>query len=715
MVKVEMAKDLKDSLFVYYQTLVAKVRQLQFAYYEADSPLVSDAEYDLLFAQLVDFEKEHPELVDLNSPTALVGGKASVAFSAVKHLQRMYSLEDVFSKEQLLLWASRVEEKLVSYGAKISWLVEPKIDGLAINLRYVGGKLVQAATRGDGYVGEDITHNALTIADIPKQLGGVGFPEDIEIRGEVFIAREDFVALNESLLSVGKPVFANPRNAAAGSLRQKNPLVTAKRPLSMLVHGLGARTADVGVAQSEVYGLLAGWGLPVSQNYRVFADFGGVCLFVEEFAAGRHGLSYDVDGVVVKVDQLDLQDILGHTSRIPRWAVAYKYPPEEVYTKLLAIEVSVGRTGRVTPYAVLEPVVVAGSRVAKATLHNFGVVQAKKVLLGDTVVVRKAGDVIPEIVGPVVALRTGVEREFVMPRVCPACGQGLAPAKEKDVDLRCGNVRSCSAQVMERLLHLGSRKAFDIEFLGEQTAKALTQGLGGRTVLGCEADLFALRLEDLVDVLVERQVSVGGQRKSELVPYFYNKAKGYVPVLPKKNTLKFFVDLEKAKQQPLWRVLVALSIRYVGPSVAKVLADSFGSLQAVSEASVEQLALVEGVGEVVAVSVVDWFGVDWHREIVEKWSLAGVNMAQVQDYQVEKLLLGLSFVVTGTLVALNRDAVKELIVQNGGKVVGSVSKKTSYVLVGNNPGSKYDKALELKIPVLDETSFMELLQKKHPV
>ncbi|WP_376766111.1 NAD-dependent DNA ligase LigA [Arthrobacter mobilis] len=721
-----------------YQRVVDEVRRHRHAYYTEDAPLISDAEYDALYRHLEELEALHPELVANDSPTQEVGGEVSAAFTPVRHLQRMYSLEDVFSLEELQAWVERATASVARLGGDrpLRWLAEVKIDGLAVNLLYRNGELVRAATRGDGTTGEDITHNALTIKDIPTRLAGSNLPAELEIRGEVFIATSGFRELNEQMVAEGKAPFANPRNAAAGSLRQKDPAVTARRPLSMFVHGLGAREGLAAGSQSETYALLRGWGLPVSPYFQVMDSFEQVLDFIGHFGQHRHDLLHEIDGIVIKVDDFGLQRALGHTSRVPRWAVAYKYPPEEVHTKLLDIRVNVGRTGRVTPYGVMEPVKVAGSTVEMATLHNQDVVKAKGVMIGDIVVLRKAGDVIPEIVGPVVALRDAQEpkvREFVMPAECPSCGTPLAPGKEGDVDLRCPNARSCPAQLTQRVAHLAGRGAFDIEALGEEAAVALTMGPGpdpaenggavapgGPGVITTEAELFDLAASHpdpelrarLADVRVWREKRSKGQGTGvfELVPYFYTRGTAKKPSVPTANTQKLFEELDKAKSQPLWRVLVALSIRHVGPTAARALATAFRTMDGIENATEEQLAHVDGVGPTIAASLKEWFAVDWHREILQRWKDAGVRMADEVDESIPRTLEGLTVVVTGSLEGFSRDEAKEAIIIRGGKASGSVSKNTNYVVAGENAGSKLDKAEQLGIPVLDEDGFRKLLE-----
>lgn len=707
--EVSLTPEIRDE----YAQLIDDVRDARRAYYTDDAPTISDAAYDALYRRLEEVEALYPELVANDSPTQEVGGEASSAFAPVTHRARMYSLEDVFSDEELRAWLTKAQENSQAISGKNpTWLTELKIDGLAVNLLYRNGALVRAATRGDGTTGEDVTHNVRTIATIPQRLSGQNHPEEIEIRGEVFISSADFKALNEKIVAEGKNPFANPRNAAAGSLRQKDAAVTAQRPLSMYVHGIGS-SQGLGIeTQSEVYELLASWGLPVSPYTETFTAVEDIFAYIERYGQQRHSLVHEIDGIVIKINDFATQRQLGYTSRVPRWAVAYKYPPEEVNTKLLDIQVDVGRTGRVTPYGVMEPVLVSGSTVEHATLHNQDVVKAKGVLIGDTVVLRKAGDVIPEIVGPVVALRDGSEREFVMPTLCPSCGSPLAPGKEGDVDLRCTNPQSCPAQLTERIYYAASRAAFDIEALGFEAAKALTAPAEpAEPPLRSEAFLFDLTEEDLREVKIEREKKVKGvgTGKTELVPYFWSKGTAKRPSAPTKNTRNLFVELQKAKQQPLWRVLVALSIRHVGPTAARALATEFGSMDAIRAADRDRLAAVDGVGSTIADSIINWFAVDWHAEVVNRWAQAGVRMQDERDESIERTLEGVTVVVTGTLNDFTRDSAKEAIIVRGGRASGSVSKKTHFVVAGASAGSKLDKAESLGITVLDEDGFKKLL------
>jgi DNA ligase (NAD+) len=678
----------------------------QFAYHVKDAPTVSDAEYDALMRELNRIEDQYPELRTPDSPTQLVGGAAfSTDFAAADHLERMMSLDNAFDFDELSAWADRVTRDA---GGEFHHLCELKIDGLAINLLYERGRLTRALTRGNGVTGEDVTLNVRTLGDVPTQLAGDDIPALVEVRGEVFFPVEAFADLNASLVEAGKAPFANPRNAAAGSLRQKDPRVTASRRLRMLVHGIGAREGFTITSQSGAYERLKSWGLPVSDRYRVFSTLDEVKGYIAEYGDNRHSVEHEIDGVVVKVDEVSVQRRLGSTSRAPRWAIAYKYPPEEVNTKLLDIRVNVGRTGRVTPYGVMEPVFVSGSTVAMATLHNASEVRRKGVLIGDTVVLRKAGDVIPEIVGPVVDVRNGTEREFVMPTHCPECGTELGYEKEGDADIRCPNSRSCPAQLRERIFYLASRSALDIEALGYEAAIALTGPAVPETApIRDEGDLFLLKREALADVAIRRVNKRTGDE--ELVPFFYTKGTPKVPAVPKKNTEKLFEELEAAKQRPLWRLLVALSIRHVGPTAAQALARGFRSLDRIADASEEELAVVDGVGPTIARAVKEWFAVDWHLDIVRKWRDADVRLEEEAVEEGPRPLEGLTLVVTGSLEDFSRDSAKEAIQALGGKVSGSVSKKTSFVVVGESPGSKHDKAVQLGVPILDEDGFRVLL------
>jgi DNA ligase (NAD+) len=665
--------------------LAQTIDDAQYRYYVLDRPTLADADYDGLMRELQALEDEFPELRTPDSPTQRVGGTYSTLFTPVDHVERMLSLDNAFTGEELTAWAQRVEREA---GAAADYLCELKVDGLAVDLVYEKGRLVRGATRGDGRTGEDVTPNLRTLDDVPARLTGDDLPELLEVRGEVYFPVAGFEKLNESLVAAGKAPFANPRNAAAGSLRQKDPRVSASRPLRLVLHGVGAHKGTAPDRQSGWYELLRGWGLPVSDRFRVVRSLDEVQAFIEHYGEHRHDVEHEIDGVVVKVDQLALQRRLGSTSRAPRWAIAFKYPPEEVNTTLLDIRVNVGRTGRVTPFAQLEPVVVAGSTVGLATLHNENEVRRKGVWIGDTVVVRKAGDVIPEIVAPVGDHPAGA-REFVMPTKCPECGTTLRREKESDVDIRCPNARSCPAQLRERVFHVAGRGAFDIEALGYEAAIALTTPTadGGEPVLRDEGDLFFLDVDRL--------------SRAEL----FRKKDG----TPTANALRLLDNLAAAKDRPLWRVLVGLSIRHVGPTAAQALAREFGSMDAIRAASDEELAAADGVGPTIAEAVREWFAVDWHADVVRRWAEAGVRMEDAGADSGPRPLAGVTVVVTGSLTDYSRDGATDAVQSRGGKVTGSVSKKTTFVVAGDNPGSKYDKAVQVGVPILDDAGFAVLL------
>ena len=661
--------------------LSEEIREHIFKYYVLDNPSVSDAHFDKLMRELEALEKEHPELRAEDSPTLGIGGGFATTFEQVDHLEKMMSLDNVFDAEELDSWFDRVTKE----APDAKWLCELKIDGLAINLRYEKGILTKALTRGNGTTGEDVTLNVKTIKNLPHELIGKSVPDLIEVRGEVYFPLAAFKELNESLEESGKATFANPRNAAAGSLRQKDPRVTASRPLSVLVHGIGATEANF-AHQSDAYEMLKSFGLPTSKNFKVLNSRKEVEKFIANFAEHRHDLEHEIDGVVIKVDQIELQRKLGVTSRAPKWAIAYKYPPEEVVTKLLDINVSVGRTGRVTPFAVMEPVLVAGSTVTHATLHNSQEVERKGVLIGDYVVIRKAGDVIPEVLSAVIDRRTGKEVKFVMPTKCPDCGTKLVEQSEGDVDLRCPNAQSCPAQLRERIYYIGSRAALDIDILGYEAANALLDA----KIISDESELFDLDKNKLMS------------------SPFFTKKDGNAGA----NLQKLLDALETAKTRPLWRVIVSLSIRHVGPTAAQALANHFKSVDAITKATTAELAEVDGVGGVIAESIVEWFKVDWHKQIVKRWAKAGVAMELIATNNFPQTLSGLTFVVTGSLETFTRDGINEVIVAHGGKSASSVSKKTDYVLVGSEPGSKAKKAEELGVTIIDEAKFKELLAGK---
>ena len=659
--------------------LINEIRDHQFKYYVLDAPTVTDTHFDEMLKELTSLEAKYPELREADSPTQNVGGGFATHFEQRDHIEKMMSLDNVFDSDELAAWFDRVEKEV----AKPTYLCELKVDGLAINLTYENGQLVRGLTRGNGVTGEDVTLNVKTIKNLPHTLQGTQIPSLIEIRGEVFFPLAAFNELNDSLEESGKSLFANPRNGAAGSLRQKDPRVTAARPLSVVVHGVGARQGIEFDSQSKAYEVLAGLGLPTSDRFKVCKTRAEVEKFIKFYEEHRHDVEHEIDGVVIKVDSISEQQQLGFTSRAPKWAIAFKYPPEEVTTKLLDIKVSIGRTGRVTPFAFMEPVKVAGSTVTNATLHNGEEIVRKGVLIGDVVVIRKAGDVIPEVLGPVIERRTGKERAFVMPTHCPECGSELRAISQGDVDIRCPNTQSCPAQLRERIYYIGSRAALDIDVLGYEAAVALLEA----KIITDESDLFDLTSEKLAG--------------SE----FFMKKDGTAGA----NTAKLLAALDEAKTRPLWRTIVALSIRHVGPTAAQALATNFASIERIAQASADQLADIDGVGLTIAQSIVEWFAVDWHREIIRKWSAAGVTVVQQEIAQLPQTLAGLTFVVTGGLESFTRDGISETITAHGGKAASSVSKKTDYVLVGTDPGSKLAKAQEIGVPVIDEARFKQLL------
>jgi len=663
------------------QELSEEIRDHQFKYYVLDQPTISDAAFDKLWKQLLELERIYPQYKLESSPTLEVGGGFSTNFAQFDHIEKMMSLDNVFDEKELTAWFERIDKA----GVKNSWLCEVKVDGLAINLLYENGRLIRALTRGNGTTGEDVTLNVKSIKNVPLELSGKNIPTQLEVRGEIFFPLKAFEELNDLLSENGKARFANPRNAAAGSLRQKDPKITASRPLALVVHGIGAANGVKFEKQSQAYELLKGWGLPTSSRYKVVTSKAEVREFIDQYEKDRHNVEHEIDGVVIKVDEIAIQNTLGYTSRAPKWAIAYKYPPEQVSTKLLDIRVSVGRTGRVTPFAFMEPVKVAGSTITNATLHNAQEIIRKGVLIGDTVLIRKAGDVIPEVLAPIIEKRDGTERLFVMPSKCPDCGSKLKAMSEGDVDIRCPNSQSCPTQVIERLFYIGSRSALDIDVLGYEAATAL---LADKLVID-EGDLFKLTLKDL--------------SKSQ----FFLKKDGTPSVIAD----RFIAGLELAKSRSLWRVLVALSIRHVGPTSARALADRFGSIANIQKASSQELAAIDGVGEVMAEAIVEWFNIDWHKQIIKKWEKAGVLLQDVPKEKLKQTLAGLSIVVTGSLVNFTRDGATQAITARGGKASSSVSSKTDFVVAGEAAGSKLSKAEELGITILDEAGFKSLLEK----
>ncbi len=757
-----------------WNELVGIIQEARERYYDFDEPTISDSDYDALYRELQELEAHHPQLATPDSPTATVGGTPQVAFAPVAHSRQMTSLEDVFSYEEVATWFNRVQSRWPDQ--PIPATAEIKVDGLAVNLRYEGGILVQAATRGDGFVGEDVTANVRTIGTIPRRLQGSDLPEMVDVRGEVYFRLDDFADVNEARVNAGERPFVNPRNAAAGSLRRKDSAETAKLPLSFVAHGIGdvrwgedAEAAGEGIpqTQSDWYQRLADWGVPTGSHTRVVNSVDEAVETIKDFGQQRGLFEHEIDGVVFKVNDLAKQAEMGQTSRTPRWAVAYKYPPEEAFTRLLDIQVQVGRTGRVTPFALFEKVLVAGSNLQHATLHNGQEVKRKGILIGDLIVVRKAGDVIPEVVGPVAADRDGSERPFTMPEFCPSCGTRLAPAKEGDVDLRCPNAAGCPAQITERLIHLGSRGALDVQGLGAEAAAALTQPEMGRErvaaalvsgnkvfledgsellmeadssrthgelfedaeallpdpqtpVLHNAKDIFDLNAEQLTDVFVWRPIRVQGVATGDYqqVRFFWSAAWASrggkkVPVVskPRKSLLEMLGQLEGAKTQPLWRFLVALSIRHVGPTAAQALAAKYGSVEAIAQASVEDLGQTDGVGPVIAESVYEWFRVDWHQQVVAGWQASGAQMADEPADEVPQTLEGVTVVVSGAMPGYDREAAKAAVIARGGKAASSVSKRTGIVIAGPGAGSKVTKAESLGVPIADESRFDMLLEE----
>ncbi len=710
-----------DSARTRWQELVDSVNAARVAYYQHERPTLADDEYDALFRELEELERQHPELASGESPTQTVGGQRSEMFEPVQHLVRLYSLDNAFDPDELTAWLDRVERGL---GAVPRLLCEVKIDGLAVDLVYRDGALASVATRGDGVTGEDITYNAQFIDAIPASLDTENPPALVEVRGEVFLSTERFEAINDEQMAAGLTPFANPRNAASGTIRQRidkrlEELAEARSgsgaraqtrldrlerdyglavgrlsALGFTAHGIGAREGiDIG-SQSEIYAALAEMGIPVSARMAVHDSVAGVQEYIDYYAEHRHDVEHEIDGVVIKVDDFALQAELGETSRAPRWAIAYKYPPEVVRTRLLDIAVNVGRTGRVTPFAVMDPIKVAGSTVSMATLHNQYEVQRKGVLIGDMVFLRKAGDVIPEVIGPVIEARTGDERPFVMPTTCPDCGTELRPEKEGDKDIRCPNSVGCPAQLRERLFHVASRGALDIEGLGYKAAVALLD-CGVVTNMG---DLFLITEDALLGCEFFTRDAGKGETGRQLG----------------ENAKTMLANLETARTRPLWRILVALSIRHVGPTAAQALAREFGSIEAIAAASTDQLAEVDGVGQVIAEAVVEWFAEDWHRDILDKWERGGVRLFDEpadEESQLDQTLTGATIVITGSIPGYTRDEAGAAASARGAKVTGSVSKKTTALVAGESAGSKLDKAETLGVPIVPAESFDVLLEQ----
>jgi len=657
--------------------LHARLRDASYRYYVLSDPDISDAEYDELLRELLGLERDYPDLVTPDSPTQTVGAPPSAAFAPVRHRVPMLSLDNVFSFEELAAWGKRTEKAV---GQVSAYLCELKIDGTAVSLQYERGRLTCAATRGNGTVGDDITPNVRTIGNVPERLAVDDPPPVFEVRGEIFYPTAAFEKLNEQMAAEGKQVFANPRNAASGALRQKDPRVTASRPLAMLCHSFGQADGLRFASHSEFLAFCEAAGLPVAAETTPVGTLEEVEAFVRYWGEHRHDLDHEIDGVVVKVDSTNQQQELGRTSRFPRWAIAFKFPPEERTTQLLDIEVSIGRTGAATPFAVLEPVLVAGSTIGLATLHNQDEVARRDVRPGDTVFVRKAGDVIPEVVGPVLSKRPADSQPWQFPRECPECGTPLVRPEGESVT-RCPNTTGCPAQRWATLAHFGSRGAMDIEHLGERTVAALIDA--GK--LHDVADIYQITTDDLAAL----------------------------PGFKDKSIANLLAAIEASKQRPLDRLLVGLSIRHVGDHVATVLANRLKSLDAIAAASEEQLAAVDEIGPTIAASVAAWFADEGNQRLVRRLAAAGVTTraADGGGPALPQTLAGKAFVLTGGLEGYTRDEAAHAIEERGGRVTASVSKKTDYVVVGADPGAKAARAAELGVPTLDEAAFRDLLER----
>jgi len=654
-------------------------------YYEMDAPEISDADYDALVRELEHLEGEHPELA-AESPTLRVSGAATAAFAPVEHRVPMTSLDNAMDESELGAWSERVTKGLA--GAPAHYVCELKIDGLAISLRYERGVLVQAATRGDGRVGEDVTANVATIKDIPKTLGGSHVPEVVEVRGEVYMPLASFRSLNErvdagiEIEAEGKPrkeKFVNPRNAAAGSLRQKTPSITAQRDLGFWSYQLGEVVGGPAFERhSETLGFIRAIGLPVNPEIVVVDSLEAAAAFCRQWQERRHDLGYEIDGAVVKVDDLAQRELLGFTSRAPRWAIAYKFPPEERNTILRDIQVSIGRTGRATPFAVLKPVFVGGSTVSMATLHNEDQVRLKDVRPGDTVIVRKAGDVIPEVVGPILSLRPEGCAPWQFPATCPCPLESALQRAEGESDTRCVEP-TCPFQRDQRIIYFASRGAMDIEGLGERTVFQLSDA----GLVSDPADIYSLTAEQLL------------------------RLEGFAQV----SAEKLVASIAASKDRPLPRLLTALGIKHLGPSAAEALAKAFGTLDSIMSAGEADLATTDGVGGVIAGSIRRWFDQPQNREMVGKLRAAGVDLGRVEVSRLPQLLAGQAVVVTGALEGFTRDSAEAAIKDRGGKSPGSVSAKTFALVVGDDPSAnKVAKAQDLGIPVLDRDGFLELLE-----
>jgi len=656
------------------EELREQINYHNYRYHVLDDPEVSDAEYDELVRELKGLEDEFPELITPDSPTQRVGARPADLFQPVKHRARMLSLDNVFSQEDLEAWGRRVE-RIIGPGAR--YACELKIDGVAVALTYEDGIYTRGATRGDGETGEDITANIRTVRAVPTRLRMDRAPALLEVRGEMYLPVKAFEKLNDELTRNGQRPFANPRNAAAGSLRQKDPAVTASRPLRLWCHGLGWAEGKRFESHSQSLQWLREAGLPVDPNIEVVETLQDVFAFVQRWEEHRHSVDYEIDGVVVKVDQVAFQEELGATSKAPRWAIAHKFPPEERTTRLRAIEVHTGRTGIVTPFARLEPVYVSGVTVTTATLHNEDEVARKDVRVGDTAIVRRAGDVIPEVVGPVLSKRPPGARRWKFPKRCPSCGTELV-RKEGEAYRRCPNRRKCPSQNVEWLFAFASRGAMDIEGLGYKTGYLLLD-VGW---VKDPADVYSLNAEQLAQL----------------------------PGFADKKISNLLAAIEASKDRPIWRLLVALNIPHVGGHVAQVISRAFPSIDAIAGASEEDIAAGEGVGPVIARSVYEWFHDPGNLALVEKLRKAGVRMADPEpEARPRGPLSGQTIVLTGGLAAMSREEATEAAEAAGARVASGVSKKTDFVVAGENPGSKHDKAVQLGVEVIDEETFLRRL------
>jgi DNA ligase (NAD+) len=659
----------------------ARIRDAAYRYYVLSDPDISDAEYDELIRQLEGIEADYPDLVTPDSPTQSVGAPPATAFAPVRHRVPMLSLDNAFSQEELLAWGKRTEKAV---DAIDGYVCELKIDGVAVSLQYERGRLVRAATRGNGTVGDDITPNVRTINNVPERLIIDDPPPVFEVRGEIYFPTHAFEQLNQQMASEGKQMFANPRNAASGGLRQKDPRITRSRMLKLLCHSFGLAEGVRFASHSAFLKYCEDAGLPVAGETVRAANLDEVEGFIRRWEEHRHDLEYEIDGVVVKVDSTNQQQELGHTSKAPRWAIAYKFPPEERTTLLKDIQVSIGRTGAATPFAVLEPVLVAGSTIGLATLHNADEVERRGVRPGDTVWVRKAGDVIPEVVGPVLNKRPAGSSPWRFPQRCPECGTPLV-RPEGEVVTRCPNTTGCPAQRWATLVHFASRAAMDIEHLGERTVAALIDA----GTLRDAADIYSLTAEDIAEL----------------------------PGFKEKSIANLLEAIEASKQRPLDRLLVGLSIRHVGDHVATVLAGRMKTLQAIAAASEQELNAIDEVGPTIASSLHAWFADERNRKLVRRLVEAGVSTRAEEDGQPEvpQVLAGRSVVLTGALESRTREQAARAVEERGGRVASSVSKKTDFVVVGADPGSKAERARELGVTMVDEAGFQRLLEKGEAV